>query len=197
MSRNLADGVHRRTGFTFVELVVVIAIVLILAGMAAPSLQGSITRGRVQAAALQLAQDLRLVRENAITYQDDLCAYVSMDTGVSGCYYYEKLPHLGSNGLPDGSHNTPPVDGAALPDQERFVRKDLPFNMQVLSATSADAPVTYGGHQYHKICFRSGTQENVIPGSVAASVTVVVGGSGSYSWKVVVDTVGRTHIQQQ
>lgn len=192
-------AVKQRSGFTLFELVVVVAMVLILTGMAVPALQDAVARDRVQTAALQLAQDLRLVRDNTITYQSDLYAYVSPDAAVNGCYYYEKLPHLGTNGLPDGAHNAPVADGQSLPDPGRFVRKAIPFNLHILSISSAASSVAYGGHQYYEIRFRSGkgAEATVVPGSAEVAVTVVIGTSGGLCWRVVVDSIGRTHLSQQ
>ena len=199
MSARCFGAGRRRPGFTLFELVTVVAIVLLLTGMAVPGLQGPIARDRVQTAALQLAQDLRLVRDNAVTYQADLYVYVSTENGANGRYYYEKLPHLGSNGLPDDVHNVPPADGQPVPDPGRFVRGEVPFNLRVVSVSSAVSPVTYGGHQYYEIRFRSGknAEATVVPGSVQTPVTVALGTSGGLIWKVVVDSIGRTHIGQQ
>lgn len=193
-------------GFTLIELIVVVAIVLILAGAAVPNILGSIQRGRVQTAALQVGQDLRLVRENAILYQADLYFYVSSETGANMRYWYEQLPLLESNGLPaaDRSITTnrylPPVDGAASPDSSRFIQGTLPFNMHVVSVSSSVSSYTsvaYNGHAYYEICFRSGKDDSVIPGSVAVSpVTIVVGDSSGHQWRVVVDAIGRPHISQ-
>lgn len=187
-----------RSGFTLIELLVVIAIVLILAGGAVPNILGSIQRGRVQTAALQLAQDLRLVREDAILYQADLNFYVSTETAA--IYYYEQLPRLGSGGLPDGTHSVPPADGAALPDPGRFAQGSLPFNMHVESVSSSVVSyvsVVHNGHDYYEIHFQSGKVSNVIPGSVEVSpVTIVVGDSTGRTWRVMVDAVGRPHVTQ-
>ncbi len=193
-------------GFTLIELIVVVAIVLILAGGAVPNILGSIERGRAQTAALQLAQDLRLVRENAILYQADLYFYVSSETGANTRYWYEQLPLLGSNGLPasDRSITTnrylPPVDGAASPDSSRFIQGTLPFNMRVVSVSSSVpsyTSVTYNGHAYYEICFRCGKDDNVIPGSLAVSpVTIVVGDLSGHQWRVVVNAIGRPYISQ-
>lgn len=184
-------------GFSLIELAVVVTIVLILAGGAVPNILGSIQRGRVQTAALQVAQDLRLVRGNATLYQVDLYFYVSADTAANRWYYYEQLSRLGSGSLPDGTHNVPPADGAALPDPGRFVRSNLPFNMHVVSVSflPAASPKPFNGHAYSVIDFRSGKDGN-IPGSIAASVTIVVGDSAGRTWRVVVDAVGRAHVVQ-
>jgi len=55
---------RRRGGFTLVELLMVMAIVGILAGLAVPNLQNMITRAR----AAELAGDLEVVRIAALNY---------------------------------------------------------------------------------------------------------------------------------
>lgn len=182
-----------RSGFTLIELLVVIAIVLILTGGAVPNILGSIQRGRVQTAALQLAQDLRLVREDAVLYQADLYFYVSADPAVNTSYWYEQLPRLNGLGLPeDGLHNDP-SNGVS----SRLVQTSLPFNMHVVSVSFSPAatPTSYGGHAYYFIDFRSG-KDGSIPGSVAALTTVVVGDSAGRTWRVMVDAVGRPRVTQ-
>jgi len=182
-----------RSGFTLIELIVVVAIVLILAGGAVPNILGSIQRGRVQTAALQLAQDLRLVREDAVLYQADLYFYVSADPAVNTSYWYEQLPRLNDLGLPaDGLHYDP-SNGVS----SRFVQTSLPFNMHVVSVSfsTAATPTSYGGHAYYSIGFRSG-KDGSIPGSVAALTTIVVGDSAGLTWRVMVDAVGRPRVTQ-
>jgi len=181
-----------RSGFTLIELLVVVAIVLILAGGAVPNILGSIQRGRVQTAALQLAQDLRLVREDAVLYQADLYFYVSTDTAVNTSYWYEQLPKLNPSGVPDGSHYDP-SNGVS----SRFVQTSLPFNMHVVSVSFSPAasPTSYGSYAYYFIDFRSG-QDGSIPGSVAALTTIVVGDSAGLTWRVMVDAVGRPRVTQ-
>ena len=70
MSR--VTGRTRARGFSLIELIVVVAVMIILAGMAVPAFGTTLARMRIQTNASQMVQDLRLVRDNAITYQQDL-----------------------------------------------------------------------------------------------------------------------------
>jgi prepilin-type N-terminal cleavage/methylation domain-containing protein len=189
-----------RRGVTLIELAVVMAIVLVLAGSATPAILRSVERGRIETAALQFAQDLRLVRESAILYQSDLYAYVPAPSSSVTWYCYEQLPRLGSGGLPDGTHNVPPLEGASWPDPERIVRRDLPFNTRIVSVTSSVPAQVHNGSAYYEIRFRSGEDPSnpgstlYVPGSVVAPITIVIGDSAGRTWQVAVDAVGRAHL---
>jgi prepilin-type N-terminal cleavage/methylation domain-containing protein len=54
-------------GFTLVELVIVVLIIGILTGVAAPKFVGSLRRAQADAAALRLKADLNLARQTAIS----------------------------------------------------------------------------------------------------------------------------------
>jgi Tfp pilus assembly protein FimT len=59
----------RSRGMTAVELITVVALLVILGAVAIPSLSPVVLRGRLRGAAWQLAGDLRLTRQEAITFQ--------------------------------------------------------------------------------------------------------------------------------
>jgi type IV fimbrial biogenesis protein FimT len=54
---------------TLMEMVMVVAVLAVMAGMAMPSLLGTIERFRLRAAAWELAGDLRLARQKAVSTQ--------------------------------------------------------------------------------------------------------------------------------
>ena len=56
----------RRKGFTLLELVVTVAIILIILALAAPSLSHYVARTRLRLTALGLVQDLRDMQANAV-----------------------------------------------------------------------------------------------------------------------------------
>jgi Tfp pilus assembly protein FimT len=56
-------------GVTAVELIIIVALMVILAAVAVPGMSPVVQRGRLRGAAWQLAGDLRLARQEAITFQ--------------------------------------------------------------------------------------------------------------------------------
>ncbi len=64
---------RRPAGFTLVELLVVLAIVAVLAGLLAPNMSGSLGAVRVREAALTLAQDVRYAQMLAVERGRPVC----------------------------------------------------------------------------------------------------------------------------
>jgi len=60
-----------KPAFTLIELIIVIAIIIILTGVAVPLSAGYITERQVYNAATQLQQDLLLIQNLAITHSSD------------------------------------------------------------------------------------------------------------------------------
>ena len=63
----------KRGGFTLIELMIVVAIVGILAGIAIPNLQNVLTRAR----ATEVAADMEVVRVAVLSYNSDLLGWPS------------------------------------------------------------------------------------------------------------------------
>jgi type IV fimbrial biogenesis protein FimT len=76
----------RRSGFTLVELLIVIAIIGIIAGLAVPSYQGMIERNRLKQVVESLKSDLQLARARAIKSSENVI--VSRKTGNAGTWCY-------------------------------------------------------------------------------------------------------------
>jgi len=70
-------------GFTLVETIIVIAIVIIISAIAVPSFKHLIISDRLQSVAWQMVQDLREIREDAILYQQDLNVYFDYDSSAT------------------------------------------------------------------------------------------------------------------
>ena len=77
------QGSKLPAGFTLVETIIVIAIVIIISAIAVPSFKHLIISDRLQSVAWQMVQDLRETREDAILYQQDLNVYFDYDNDPS------------------------------------------------------------------------------------------------------------------
>src|SRR5450830_1956379 len=144
----------RRPGFSLIELVVVMAVVIIMTGIAVPAFGHAMTTSRMQAAAYQLAGDLKLMRENAILYQADLTMYFCTNPAAARTFYcFELLPRLDSTtGLPRTTlHYNPPPDGVAWPDPGRFLRRDFPYAVKLALPKPFTTVQSFGSWEYHEL----------------------------------------------
>lgn len=160
MSR--VTGRTRACGFSLIELIVVVAVMIILAGMAVPAFGTTLARMRIQTNASQMVQDLRLVRDSAITYQQDLYVYIRTSP-ASGrtVYYYELFQKDPTNAAEASKHYTP----ADTSVSDAFEKRTLLYNMvcglpvqsggAAYSYTSADT-VTAGVNTYLVLVFHCG-----------------------------------------
>ena len=190
---------RRQSGFSLIELAVVIAIIIILTGAGAPAFSRAVTTSRMQAAAYQLAGDLKLMRENAILYQADLTMFLCTNPASQRTFYcFELLPKLDSTtGLPSATlHYTPPADGVTWPDPSRFLRRDFPYAVTLVSTTLGVVEESFGSWKYQEITFHSGSGGN-FRGSPSASGTVMLTDqTGTRNWYVFVDGVGRVRVSE-
>jgi type IV fimbrial biogenesis protein FimT len=74
------------SGFTLLELLVTMALVALLAGMAAPAMTGFLDRGRLHGAAELLIQELRQARNRALTFRRTIYFSFSGTAPDSWCY---------------------------------------------------------------------------------------------------------------
>lgn len=78
----MPSSTHKQSGFSLIEAMVVVAIIAIMAGLAAPSMQQMLANSRIQTAAEGILSGLQLARTEAIRRNADL-AFCS---GVSGAW---------------------------------------------------------------------------------------------------------------
>ncbi|MHB8107582.1 MAG: pilus assembly FimT family protein [Candidatus Cryosericum sp.] len=200
---NNANGRTRGRGFSLIELIIVVAVIIILAGMAVPAFGSALARSRIQSNAAQVFQDLRLVRDSAIAYQQDLYVYVCTSP-ASGrtVYYYELFQKDPLNKI----HYTP-ADG---PVSGQFVQKTalygMGFGLPVQSgAAYSFTAATIGGKGYLVLAFCCGkgnyfrgepvvVSDTSVPTYVAFSSSIgipVVDTANSRTWYVTVSPAGR------
>ena len=202
MSR--VTGRTRARGFSLIELIVVVAVMIILAGMAVPAFGTTLARMRIQTNASQMVQDLRLVRDNAITYQQDLYVYIrtSPASGPMVCYYelFQKDP---TNVTEASKHYTP----ADTPVSGKFVRKVLLYGMsfgQPVQSESAYSFTAANGYLVLAYCCGKGSNFRGQPVVVNDTVTspppytpfstpigIAIVGSTSRTWYVTISPAGQ------
>jgi len=192
-------------GYTLIELVVVIAVIIVLAGAAVPSFGSTLARMRIQSNASQMVQDLQLVRASAITYQQDLYVYICTSPAANRTtYYYELFQKDPLTTTP--THYTPtdaPVSG-------KFVQKvalyNMSFGVPFQSGPTNISPVltTPDGRQYVVLAFCCGKGSNfrgqpVVVNSTLAppyaafsgAVGIPIIDSSSRTWYVAVSPAGQ------
>lgn len=87
--RPVTDG---QKGFTLMEILMLVAVVVVLAGIAMPWLLGAIESYRLRVAAWEIAGDLRLARQKAVSTQirHRICFSGCSDTVPAGGYLLER-----------------------------------------------------------------------------------------------------------
>ena len=188
---------RRRSGFSLIELAVVMAIVIIMTGLAVPAFGRMVETSRMQAAAYQLAGDLKLMRENAVLYPADLTMYLCTDPVDQRTFYcFELLPQLDSTtGLPKTTlHYNPPADGVPWPDPSRFLRRDFPYAVKLALPKPFTTVQSFGSWEYHELTFYCGTAGHFRGNPSDSGTITLVDQTGTRNWYVFVDGVGRVRV---
>jgi len=100
-----------RLGLSLAEVVVAVAIIAVMSGVAVVSFHGSVNQARLGEAAERLSADLRLVREDARTRQQP--AVLAIDT-VARRYQAAGVPSLERNGDLQRDLSVPPYEITAI-----------------------------------------------------------------------------------
>lgn len=183
-----------RKGFTLLELAVILAIIIILSGIAVPNISNLLASTRIQNAAMQMLQDLREVHDDAVLYQQDLRMYLCTggNSGDSSTYCFERtLKDPTKTG--ESQHYQPGELSSSS-----FVARTLPYGVHIESVSFTGdgwlVPVTISGRTYKMMYFHSGT-DVYFRGQPSANGTIaLVDQSGTRHMYVIIDTAGRVRV---
>lgn len=133
----MAPGVREREGgggFTAIELLVVIFIVMIMAGITVPAVLRGVRRSRMRSAASQVASGLRRARNLAIASGEIYCANFHNPDPL----LQEKRPRVDLYRLNESEIGITPLDWPTLTNQGRFAGGvHLPPGAQLTTPYSA------------------------------------------------------------
>lgn len=149
-----------REGFTLIETLIVIVIVIVLSAVAIPSFRNMMASERLQSVAFQIVQDLREAREDAILYQQDLNVYFNYDNGpvdyLSGTNFNNRQ-YCFETFLKDPL--SVPVEHYIPTDSpnQHFKKRVMDYHIVISKITSStSSSVNFDGKNYFVIAFRSG-----------------------------------------
>jgi prepilin-type N-terminal cleavage/methylation domain-containing protein len=154
----------RRGGFSLIELIIVIAIIIIFSAISMPYLRDFISSQRLQEVSWQIVQDLKSVKEDAILYQQDLNIYINYNNlpvepmnaanKNNRSYLFETFQWGQDQTVQVKDQHYIPTDAI----NSHFTERVLKYNIIIDSITSGtpssiQIPI---GKNYFVICFRSG-----------------------------------------
>jgi len=185
--RETQQNLRPSAGFTFFEVVIVVAILIIFTFIAIPSFQNFISSQRLQEVAFQMVQDLRLVREDAILYQQDLRVYFCTDPKENRNFYmfelFQKDPMKETHYIPSDT-----------PDGIHFVKRELKYNFTFTSHKPFLPLGWISGKEYYYLTFYCG-KDNHFRGQPSAFDTIeITDPNQRKTWYVIVNSVGRVRM---
>ncbi len=176
-----------RNGFTLIETLVVVAIVLTLSAAAMPSLKHLIISERLQSVSYGIVQDMREVREDAILYQQNLRMYFCVDPREARNFYmfetFQKDPL-------NGTHYTP----GDAPDGRHFVKRTLKYNIFFGPHHPFQEFGWINGKQYYYLEFFSGAGNHFRGEPNAMDHITLVDKKSGLKYFVILNMVGRARI---
>jgi Tfp pilus assembly protein FimT len=165
MHRYHLPGRNKRSpeGFTLIEALIVVAIIIILTGIGVPSFKHLIASDRLQEVAWQIVQDLKTVKEDAILYQQDLNVYFDFNnlpvepTNASNknnrSYLFETFQWGKDQTVQVEDQHYIPTDATS----SHFVERTLKYGIVIDSITSdTTSSIAFGVKNYFVLTLRSG-----------------------------------------
>jgi len=173
-----------RNGFTILELLVVLTISSIFLGISIPYLRDFIIEQQLQEVAWKIVQDMRLTKESAILYQQDLKIYFCTEPDTSrNFYFFETYLKNPLNNV----HYTP----GDQPDGIHFVKRELKYNTKFTANVGFKELGWINGKYYHYLTFYCG-KDNHFRGQPNSFGTIeITNPTNTKKWYVIVDIAGR------
>lgn len=168
-NKRLIGPLYRKVkGFTLLELIIVIFIMIVLGAISVPYLNSYISSERLQEVAWQIVLDLRMVKEDAILYQQNLNVYFNFDssktiengavepfssTNIDNRSYFFETFQWGKDQVSEveNAHYIP-----TDPANKHFIKRILKYGIVIDSIMPSSSPISFGGTNYFTICFNSG-----------------------------------------
>ena len=138
-----------KKGFTLIELMIVIAIIVLMSGTGSVFLWHTLESERLQYVASVMVQNLDEAKESAIAYQQDVNVYIPYRHS-GNMYYYEIIPK---------DIGTLPVQHYIPGDKPDSYFKAVPMEYKITVHNIEGSPsssIMINGKKYFVICFRSG-----------------------------------------
>lgn len=177
-SASLGSGAVCTSGFTLLEALVVLAVLSVLLGLAAPALTGLRERQQLQARAEALWNSLMLARTQAVLHQQ----HVTVCTASNGACDPAADWHAGWLVFLDPNRN-----GQRDADERLIEQVDaLPGALRITGNATVNRIIGYGAE---------GRSESLTGAFQAGTVSVCTFGQ-SQAWQVVINAVGRPRLQK-
>lgn len=150
----LKQGGAKRSGVTFIEILIVITIVTTLIFLATPRLKGTLIKNQLQAATRELSATMRLAHSAAVYYGKPVVVYLNVDEGS----YWLDLPKLPEQ----NKEYYPGYDERKREwEQRRYFPRDVAF-----AEVSTDAPLMERDRRVGRVIF--------FPNGSATAATIVL-----------------------
>ncbi len=176
-----------KNGFTLIEMLIVITIVIVLTSIAVPSFSHIITSERLQSVAYQTAQDLKIVKEDGILYQQNLRIYFCVDPNKNrNVYFFETFQK-------DPIHETHYTPGDT-PDGMHFIKRTLKYKIFFGPHHPFQSFGWIGGKQYYYLTFFSGAGAHFRGQPSMPDHITFTDNVSKTKFYVIVDTAGRIRI---
>jgi type IV fimbrial biogenesis protein FimT len=135
--RRTGRPVRHDQGLTLVELMVVVAVIVILLMVAAPSMRDFIETQRHKSVHAELATDLQYARSEAVSRSDWIFLQFGVRATGSTCYTIFTCTATGATGAGSGNPSSCSCDCAALPctganQEQRTVVADIDRGISLL-----------------------------------------------------------------